>query len=59
LELTRALELFEQIGAAPYAARTRCERARLIDDEDGLAAGIRTLTELGDLDQRERIEQSG
>ena len=58
-ELTRALALFEQIGAAPYAARARCERALLTNDAAGLAAGIGTLTELGDLDQLQRIEQSG
>ena len=56
---TRALELFEQMGAAPYAARARCERARLMEDEDSHAAGIRTLIDLGDLDQLARIEQSG
>jgi len=57
-ELTRGLELFEQIGATPYAARTRCELALFTGDEVALAAGIRTLTELGDLDQLERIDQS-
>ncbi len=57
-ELTRALDLFGRIGAGPYAARTRCERALLAGDEGGFAAGVRVLAELGDLDQVERIERS-
>lgn len=57
-QLTHALDLFERIGAGPYAARTRCERAVLMDDEVSLDAGMRVLTELGDLNQLERIEQA-
>lgn len=57
-ELAAALDLFERMGATPYAARARCERARLTGDEAGLAAGMRVLTELGDLEHLERIEHS-
>jgi len=36
-ELARALAIFERIGAAPYAARARCERALLIGDAQELS----------------------
>jgi hypothetical protein len=56
-ELARVLAIFERIGATPYAARTRCERALLIDDERELAAGKRALEAVGDVDQLARLEQ--
>lgn len=58
VEVSRALEVFERIGAAPFAARARCERALLTGDRDDLAAGTRLLEELGDIDQLERIAQA-
>jgi class 3 adenylate cyclase len=57
-ELTRALAIFERVQAAPYAARSRCERALLTADEAELGAGLRELELLGDLDQLERMERS-
>jgi class 3 adenylate cyclase len=57
-ELARALAIFERIGAAPYAARARCERALLIDDEQEFAAGMRALEGIGDVDQLERFDQA-
>ncbi len=53
--LARALDIFQRIGAVPYAARARCERALLTGDEPELTAGMRTLEILGDLDQLGRI----
>ena len=56
-ELARSLAIFERISAAPYAARTRCERALLLDDEHELTAGMRALEAIGDVDQLARLEQ--
>jgi hypothetical protein len=56
-DLSRALELFEQAGAVPYAARARIERARLTGDGHELDAGIRVLEGLGDFDYLARVEQ--
>lgn len=42
-ELTRALEIFEETRAAPYAARVRCERALLTGDRGELEAGMHVL----------------
>jgi hypothetical protein len=55
--LTRALDLFEQAGAVPYVARTRCERALLTGDSENLAAGLRALETLGDFDYVSSVEQ--
>jgi class 3 adenylate cyclase len=55
-ELARALEIFEETRAAPYAARARCERALLTGDRGELEAGMNVLERLGDLDQLARIE---
>jgi class 3 adenylate cyclase len=57
-ELTRALALFEETRARPYAARVRCERALLTGDEPGLEAGLHALETLGDLDQLARMERA-
>jgi len=57
-ELTRALRIFERIGAAPYAARARCERALLTGHGAEFAAGMRVLEEIGDLGQLDRFEQA-
>jgi class 3 adenylate cyclase len=55
-ELARALEIFEETRAVPYAARVRCERALLTGDRGELEAGVHVLERLGDLDQLARIE---
>lgn len=57
-ELTRALEIFEEARAAPYAARVRCERALLTGKQTELEAGMHVLEALGDLDQLARMERS-
>jgi hypothetical protein len=57
-ELTRALGIFEEARAAPYAARVRCERALLTGDQAELEAGMHILEALGDLDQLARVERA-
>ncbi len=57
-ELTRALAIFEEVRAVPYAARVRCERALVTGDESELEAGMRALEALGDLDQLARTERA-
>jgi class 3 adenylate cyclase len=57
-ELTRALGIFEESRAVPYAARVRCERALLTGDQGELEAGMHTLEALGDLDQLARMERA-
>jgi hypothetical protein len=57
-ELTRALGLFEETRAVPYAARVRCERALLTRNESELEAGMHVLEALGDLDQLARVERA-
>jgi hypothetical protein len=57
-ELARALEIFEQTRAVPYAARARCERALLTGNQSELEAGLRVLEALGDLDQVARVERA-
>lgn len=55
-ELSRSLEIFEQIGAVPYAARVRCERGLLTGNGGDLSQGMRMLETLGDVDQLNRVE---
>jgi hypothetical protein len=55
-ELTRALEIFEQTRAIPYAARVRCERALLTGIRGELETGLHVLETLGDLDQLARMD---
>ena len=57
-ELTRALEIFEETRAVPYAARVRCERALLTGNQSELEAGMHVLEGLGDLDQLIRVERA-
>jgi hypothetical protein len=57
-KLTRALEIFEESRAVPYAARVRCERALLTGDQGELEAGMHVLEALGDLDQLARMERA-
>jgi class 3 adenylate cyclase len=58
VELTRALEIFEETLAVPYAARVRCERALLTGNQSELEAGMHVLEALGDLDQLARMERA-
>ena len=55
--LTRSLALWEEIGAAPYAARVRCERAFLSGDAAELDKGLADLERLGDRLQVARYER--
>lgn len=55
--LTRALDLFQRVGAVPYAARVRCERALLTGDHDEMDAGLAVLERLGDSQQLGRFER--
>jgi hypothetical protein len=52
--LDEARAIFEECGALPYVARTRCEAAILRDDEDELEAGIGYLESIRDEVQVER-----
>jgi hypothetical protein len=53
-----AIAIFERCGAAPSAARARCERALRKGDRAELEAGLRALERLGDLEQRDRYESA-
>jgi hypothetical protein len=55
--LTHSLELLVGVGATPYSARVRCDRALLTGDHAELEAGLRVLEHLGDTDQRERYQR--
>ena len=55
--LTRSLDLWEAMGAVPYAARVRCERALLIGDHAELEKGLAVLERLGDRLQLGRYER--
>jgi class 3 adenylate cyclase len=55
--LTRSLDLWEAMGAVPYAARVRCERALLTGDHAELEKGLAILERLGDRLQLGRYEQ--
>jgi hypothetical protein len=55
--LQRARHLFEEAGAAPYAARVRCEAALLTGDHAEMEAGLRLLEQLGDAEQLGRFER--
>ena len=57
-ELTRALEIFEETHAVPYAARVRCEWALLTRNQSELEIGMHVLEALGDLDQLARVERA-
>src|SRR4029077_2346803 len=55
--LTRSLDLWEAMGAVPYAARVRCERALLTGDQAELEKGLAALERLGDRLQLGRYER--
>jgi hypothetical protein len=57
-ELRRSLEIFDRIGARPYAARARCELALLSRDKRDFESGLAVLAAVGDRQQRERYETS-
>ncbi|MCA1683150.1 MAG: AAA family ATPase [Actinobacteria bacterium] len=56
-ELERAMAMFDAMGAIPYAARVRCELGSLVGDADQLAAGMRALGAIGDVEQIARYER--
>jgi hypothetical protein len=56
-QLERALEIFDSIGARPYAARARCELARITGDGRAFDAGAKALDLLGDAEQLERYDR--
>ena len=55
--LTRSLGIFDALGALPYAARVRCERALLTGDGAELDNGLAVLERLGDRLQLSRYER--
>src|SRR5216683_3327581 len=55
--LARSLALWEEMGAVPYAARVRCERALLTGDHAELGKGLAVLEGLGDRLQVSRYER--
>jgi class 3 adenylate cyclase len=55
-EARRALAIFERCGAAPAAARVRCEIGLMTGDYALYDAGAKVLASLGDIDQLERYE---
>jgi class 3 adenylate cyclase len=55
--LTRSLAIWEELGALPYAARVRCERALLTGDQAELDKGLAVLERLGDRLQVGRYER--
>jgi hypothetical protein len=55
--LARSLALWEEMGAVPYAARVRCERALLTGDHAELEKGLAVLEGLGDRLQVSRYER--
>ena len=57
LGFTCPLTLWEDMGAVPYAARVRCERALVTGDQAELDAGLAVLERLGDRLQVGRYER--
>jgi class 3 adenylate cyclase len=55
--LARSLDLWEAMGAVPYAARVRCEHALLTGDHAELEKGLAVLERLGDRLQLGRYER--
>jgi len=55
--LNRSINLFGRIGAVPYTARARCERALLTGDHGEMQAGLAVLERLGDAEQILRFER--
>ncbi len=55
--LSASLAMWEELGALPYAARVRCERALLTGDHAELEAGLAVLERIGDRVQLGRYER--
>ena len=46
--MSRAVEMFEKLGAVPQLGRARAERGLLIHDAGEIDAGLAILKKLGD-----------
>lgn len=55
--LMRSIDLLERVGAKPYAARARCEKALLTGESAEMSAGLAVLERLGDEQQVCRFER--
>jgi len=55
--LDRSIRLLDAVGARPYAARVRCERALMTGDRREMDAGLALLESIGDGDQVLRFER--
>ena len=55
--LTRSIDLLERVGAKPYAARARCEKALLTRESAEMTAGLAALEQLSDDEQVCRFER--
>ena len=55
--LDRSVTLLDRVGARPYAARVRCERALITADATEMKAGLAILDGLGDAEQILRFER--
>jgi len=55
--LDRSITLLDGVGARPYAARVRCERALITADAAEMKAGLALLEGIGDAEQILRFER--
>jgi len=55
--LDRSITLLDRVGARPYAARVRCERALITADAAEMKAGLAVLEGIGDTEQILRFER--
>ena len=54
-EMSRAVEMFEKLGAVPQLGRARAERGLLIHDAGEIDAGLAILKKLGDANYLDRF----
>jgi hypothetical protein len=54
-EMTRAVEVFERLGAVPQLGRARAERGLLLNDAAEIDAGLAILKRLGDANYVDRF----
>jgi len=54
-EMTRAVEVFERLGAVPQLGRSRAERGLLLHDAAETEAGLAILKRLGDTNYLDRF----
>ena len=54
-EMSRAIEMFEKLGAVPQLGRARAERGLLIHDAGEIDAGLAILKKLGDANYLDRF----